>query len=211
MIEYIYTRFSYPLISVSGILAIIFFILILIINRLTIDSFKEQNESKLKEYIKAQKGLLWSYFTILAILFLYFFMYSLNLYREKYRGVIDEHIKKRSNIRNIVFLSLFILNTGMTYYMNKILNEVSIKYNKNDLNNIYIILPILGFINYIVYSINIFNVDINYRRYRFYINDPVSITRKSSPSNDDEYSISRGSRNNYGQNDYDYDTYNDDY
>jgi hypothetical protein len=135
---YIYIISFYALIAIT--------IAILVINGKIINSMSNNDVNEFEKNTKIQKGLLWTNYAITLIMFIFelitlIYLFGINRYqmiRERKTGFI---------IRNVILLCILIINTGMSYYMNKILNEVKISDDKNEINKIYIIVSFLSIVS----------------------------------------------------------------
>jgi hypothetical protein len=207
--------------SIESISIIIFYALtaimiaILVINKKINDNMRNNDINEFEKNIKIQKGLLWTNYSIVLIYFIMYFIISIIMFsKRRYYEVIYER-KTGFIIRNVILFCIVLINTGMTYYMNKILNEIKINDKKDELNKIYIITTIL-YIVIILLVMETFSKNqaaIQRLRNYYIYEQPVSvrsITRTSPISTPSLTPISRRMESSY-VNDLDYDFENDFY
>lgn len=176
--------------SIKTISIILFYTLIgllisiLIINNLLLDSINNFNEQSFQYYLKTQKNLLWANYSITLVFFISLLIVSFNLFSTK----IQEVHNRRNGIiiRNVLLLFMILITTAFTYYIHNSLNNLNLLNAKDQINKIYIILPITSILTLCLLMDNFSNSD---RILTFMNNyflehqlDLPSVTRKYSPS-----------------------------
>lgn len=157
---------------------------ILVINNKLLDSVNNMNEQKFKENLKTQKGLIWANYSIIIIFFVCLLLVSFNLFSRNFQEVHNR--RKGIIIRNILLFCMIVITTGLTYYINNILNNINILDAKNDLIKIYIIVPITSILTLGLLMDNFSNTDqiLTFMNNYFLEHqfDLPSVTKKYSPS-----------------------------
>ena len=169
---------------------IIIFLLIVIgiINNKLYDAVNRNDNIKFKENLKIQKGLIWTNFSIITLLFLYLLAISFYFFRSRFRGInVITSRRKPLFYINIILSCVILIYTGLTYYMNKGLSEINIFNAKEELKKIYIIIPLISIISicllfYNTYKIQNIITGINFNIRRGTFDNAISVTRTNSPS-----------------------------
>ena len=186
--------FDYYYNSIKTISIILFYVLlgllitILVTNNRLLDALNKGDNQKLNENLKTQKALIWTNFSIIVLFFLILFISSFYLFSSRI-----QHIHNRGRIgRNIIIVLMIILTTGMTYYINKTLDEITITSNKNELTKIYMIIPVISILSLILLMENFTNTDkmlTFVRNYFFEQQITPSITRLTPPLSPSQSSL----------------------
>ena len=121
-------------------------IAILVINGKIVNSMSNNNSNEFEKNIKTQKALLWINYAIVLIMFIISLITSIYLFSRNGSQILSER-KTGFITLNFILFCIIAINTGMSYYMNKILNEVKITDNKNEINKIYIIISFLSIVS----------------------------------------------------------------
>lgn len=121
-------------------------IAILVINGKILNSMSNNDTNEFEKNIKTQKALLWINYAITLIIFIISLITSTYLFTRNISQIISER-KTGFITLNFILFCIIAINTGMSYYMNKILNEVKITDNKNEINKIYIIVSFLSIVS----------------------------------------------------------------
>ena len=159
-------------------------IAILAVNNNLLDSANKKDDKKFQETLKTQKGLIWANFSIMIIFFLYLLIISFYFFTSRFQAVYNR--RRGMIIRRILLFSLIILSSGLTYYVDKIINEMTIVNAKEELKKIYIIVPLMSIIALCLLMYDFSKVDSTLTYMNHYFNehqyDEVSVTRTSSPT-----------------------------
>ena len=186
--------FEYYYNSIKTVSIILFYVLlglliaILVTNNRLLDALNKGDNQKLNENLKTQKALIWTNFSIIVLFFLILFISSFYLF-----SLRMQHIHNRGRIgRNIIIVSMIGLTTGMTYYINKTLDEITITSNKNELTKIYMIIPVISILSLILLMENFTHTDkmlTFVRNYFFQQQITPSITRLTPPLSQSQSSL----------------------
>ena len=176
--------------TIKPVSMVLFYILIglliaiLAVNNNLLDSANKKDDKKFQETLKTQKGLIWANFSIMIIFFLYLLIISFYLFTSRFQAVYNR--RENMIIRRILLFSLIILSSGLTYYVDKIINEMTIFNAKEELKKIYIIVPLMSIIALCLLMYDFSKVDSALTYMNHYFNehqyDEVSVTRTSSPT-----------------------------
>ena len=177
--------------TINPVTMVLFYILlglliaILVVNNKMYDAVNKNDEQKFKDHLKAQKGLIWTNFSIIILFFLYILIISFYFFTHRFQEIYNR--KKGIFLRNVLLFSFVILSTGLTYYINKSLNEINMLNAKEQLKKIYIIIPIISIISMFLLMYNFSTTENTLRfmhnhftHYQFQDIEPV--TRTSSPT-----------------------------
>jgi hypothetical protein len=146
MISNFYTNTTITISIVLFYLLIAITIAILVINGKIVNSMSNNNTNEFEKNIKTQKALIWINYTIAIIMFIMSLITSIYLFSGNGSQILSER-KTGFITLNFILFCIIAINTGMSYYMNKILNEVKITDNKNEINKIYIIVSFLSIVS----------------------------------------------------------------
>jgi len=171
---------------------------ILIVNNKLLDTVNKNDNKKFQENLKIQKGLIWTNYAIITLLFLYLLSVSFYFFTSRFTGIYNVTNQRRSLLySNIILSCLILIFTGLTYYINKSLNEINIMNAKEELKKIYIIVPLISIISICLLMYNFSKSDsllmyINNHLTYYQFQDLPSVTRNSSPTRlntDDEEDV----------------------
>ena len=180
--------------SIKFIPIIIFIIICLlfsigIINKQLFDSVNIIDNKKFQDNLKIQKILIWTNYSIITLLFLYSLIVSLYLFRSRFRGVYNITSRRRPLLyTNVILTFLILIFTGLTYYINKGLDNINIMNAKEELKKIYIIVPLFSIISILLLFYNFTKIQLLLSNFNYDIIHGInidyipSITRKRSPS-----------------------------
>ena len=177
--------------TINPVSMVLFYVLIglliaiLVVNNKLYDAVNNNDEKKFQEHLKAQKGLLWTNFSIIILFFLYILIISFYFFTHRFQEIYNR--RKGIFLRNLLFFCFVILSTGLTYYINKSLNGINMLNAKEELKKIYVIIPIIFIISICLLMYN-FSMTSNtlgfmynhFTQYQFEDIEPV--TRTSSPT-----------------------------
>ena len=123
-------------------------------NNLEVNNFEDN--------LKIQKALIWINYSVILLFFLYLLIVSVE-------GYASNALRKNLTIKSI---SMIIIVTVLTYYMNKSLNDINISNSNEELKKIYIIIPILTLISIFLLIENFFTTRSNiYPRLQTWMNN----------------------------------------
>lgn len=113
------------------------------------DTLEDRNMNErintFENYLKTQKALIWTNFSIIIFFFMYLLIISFDFFKSDY-GAISER-RKGFLTRNIILGIMVIINIGLTIYLNQTLNEMNIFNSKEESKKIFIIVPIISVIS----------------------------------------------------------------
>ena len=160
-------------------------IAILIINNKLLDAANKNDDKKFNEILKTQKGLIWTNYSIIAFFFLYLLIVSFYFFTPRFQAIHNR--RKGIIIINVLIFSLVVVSTGLTYYINKSINEMNVLNAEDELKKIYIIVPLISILAICLLMYNFSKTDqtLTYMNnyFTFYQFDNIpSITRNSSPT-----------------------------
>lgn len=127
-------------------LIIALLITILVINNRIYEAINSQDNEKVQEYIKAQKGLIWTNMVIIIVFFLFLILVNLVLLRTTDQYDMDPR-KASILIKMTMIVIMFIVSISLTIYMNYTLDNIDMQQGKEMLMRIYIIIPIINVIS----------------------------------------------------------------
>ena len=191
-----YHKYILPLSIALFYIIVGLLIAILVINNKLLDFSNKNDITKFDEYLKIQKGLIWSQFSIIVLFFLILFIVSLNFFTSRYQVIHDR--RKGIMVRNVLSFCIIVISIGTTYYLNKTLNEMDIHNAKEELKKIYIIVPIVSIMAFLLliyhYVKTATTLQYMYNYFtRYQLDDVPSMTRNSSPTrsniSEDEYDV----------------------
>jgi magnesium-transporting ATPase (P-type) len=177
--------------TINPVSCILFYVLvglliaILIVNNRMNYTVDQNNEKKFRELLKAQKALIWTNFSIISLFFLYILIISFYFFTPRFQELYNR--RKGILLRNILFFCLVILSTGLTYYINKSIDNMNLLNAKEELKKIYIIVPIVSIIAICLSLYNFVGTEHSLRyMYNYFtqyqLDDIESVTRNSTPT-----------------------------
>lgn len=187
---------------------------ILIINNKLLDTANKNDNKKFNEFLKTQKGLIWTNYSIITLFFLYLLIISFYFFTPRFQQIHNR--RKEVIIINILLFCLIVTSTGLTFYINKSINEMDIYNAKNELKKIYIIVPLISILAICLLMYNFSKTDntltdIN-NYFTEYRSDNISSITRNMPVDEEE--IPEYFRENltnryspYFEDDYDYGEY----
>ena len=177
--------------TIKPVSMVLFYVLIallvaiLIVNNKIYDAVNKNDEKKIQENLKAQKGLIWTNFSIIILFFLYLLIVSFYFFTPRFQEIHNR--RKGILLRNVLLFCLVILSTGLTYYINKTIDEMNLSNAKEELKKIYITIPIISIIALCLLMYNFSKTDstltyMNHYFTQYQFDDIESVTRTSSPT-----------------------------
>lgn len=178
--------YSYAPVSIFIFYVLIaFLIAILIINNKLNNAIYENNIKKYNDNVEIIKGLIWSNYLIQLILFIFMFIGIYFIIKSPLNNPFNVTRRKLSIISYFAFFCMIIVSSGLTYYIHNGLNNMDIKNAKEEVNKIYIIIPIISIITIVILSFILGYSNDVLRNINYYINthvpEPISVTRTNSP------------------------------
>lgn len=131
---------------------------ILVINNRLKQEVEKKDVDKLEEMKKVQKGLIWTNFIVIILFCLFMLIFNIYLLSSP-----SQHIQSRKRkiyMRTFIAFALLSLNIGMVYYLNKALDDTTIENDKDELNKIYIVIPIINIVSICLLTENVIYMDI---------------------------------------------------
>ena len=160
-------------------------IAILVVNNKLNDNVNKNDDKNFKENLKAQKALIWTNFSIIILFFLYLLIISLFFFTPRFQEIYNR--RRGILVTNILLFCLVALSTGLTYYINKTIDEMNLSNAKEELKKIYIIVPLISIIAICLLMYNFSKTDSTLTYMNHYLNyhqfqDIEPVTRNSSPT-----------------------------
>jgi Na+/alanine symporter len=169
----------------------VFLICILSANRQVNKDYNSKNESELHNSVHRVRIYLLAFFVIITIFTIICIVLSIGQIQFSFLSSQKQKIIKYI----IAHICILIISSGLYYYMNSILNNISIINKVNNTKNIFLIMPLFGTFQLIVlfvFSSNIakhwLNVLHHYNNPHHFIQlDDITVIRPESDENPLEY------------------------
>lgn len=119
-------------------------LVISVINNRLKQEVEKKDVNQLEEMKKIQKGLIWTNFVVVSLYCLFMLIFNVYLLASPLQQL--RYRKRKIYIRTFIVFALLALNIGMIYYLNKALDDTTIYNGNNELNKIYIVIPIINIV-----------------------------------------------------------------
>lgn len=150
-----YSKYFLTFAIIFMITLIILPIVILSINAKLISIVENNNTDELQEYIKIQKAMIWTNLVVTIIYSVFIIIINIIFDRSKFWYISENFMKFNIKSTYWTIALILILFISLTIYMNYILNNINIQNGKDELQKIYIIVPIISIIS--LYSFIVLN------------------------------------------------------